>query len=152
MTIEDVPDVTEIENTVFADPWTPESFLAEIERKPDVGFPVVVHDRGGVCAYAVVWFIVDELHIGNIAVRPDAQGRGIGRALLTALLGEARRRGMVKATLEVRPSNSRARALYEGYGFRPVAIRRAYYRDNREDALVMETDLDDDAAGRRWSR
>jgi ribosomal-protein-alanine N-acetyltransferase len=59
---------------------------------------------------------------------------------------------MVKATLEVRPSNDRARAMYEKFGFHPIAIRRAYYRDNREDALVMEAELSDEKTGRGWFR
>ncbi len=137
MTIHDVQDVVAIEQVVFGDPWSVDSFLAEVERNPEIGFPVVVRDDEGVVAYAVAWFIVDELHVGNVAVRPDAQGRGIGRAVMAALLGEARRRGMVRATLEVRPSNARALALYESFGFRPIATRRAYYRDNHEDALVL---------------
>jgi ribosomal-protein-alanine N-acetyltransferase len=137
MSVSDVPEVAAIESEVFGDPWSADSFLAEVERNPEIGYPVVVRDDEGVVAYAVAWFIVDELHVGNVAVRPGAQGRGIGRAVMAALLREATRRGMVRATLEVRPSNQRAIALYQSFGFRTIAIRKAYYRDNREDALVM---------------
>jgi ribosomal-protein-alanine N-acetyltransferase len=143
MTIEDVAEVAAIESEVFGDPWSADSFLAEVERNPEIGYPVVVRGEGGVIAYAVAWFIVDELHVGNVAVRPDAQGRGIGRAVLAELVAEARRRGMVRATLEVRPSNATALALYESFGFRRIGVRRAYYRDNREDALVMSVALDE---------
>jgi len=90
----------------------------------------------------VVWFLVDEIHIGNIAVRPDRQGQGIGGALLAYILDEGRRRGMTYATLEVRSSNARAIALYERFGFRQVAVRKKYYRDNREDAKVLALALD----------
>jgi ribosomal-protein-alanine N-acetyltransferase len=80
---------------------------------------------------------VDELHIGNIAVKPAHQGRGIATVLLEHLLEEGRRRAMVFATLEVRPSNARALALYERFGFKRIAVRRNYYRDNKEDAHVL---------------
>lgn len=146
MRAEDVPEIAEIEREVFGDPWSPDSFLAEVERNPEIGWPVVVRDESGpVLAYAVVWFIVDEIHIGNIAVRAKGQGRGVGRALLAAVLEEGARRGMTYATLEVRPSNARALALYESFGFRRVALRKQYYRNNREDALVLALNLGGEA-------
>jgi ribosomal-protein-alanine N-acetyltransferase len=148
MTLADVPDVAALERTVFADPWSPDSFLAEVDRRPDVGWPVVARDASGVVAYAVVWFIVDEIHIGNIAVRPDRQGEGVGRWLLERVLEEGRRRAMVFATLEVRPSNRAALALYERFGFRKIAVRRRYYRDNDEDAWVLAIALDPSAEDR----
>ncbi len=147
MMLEDVAEVAAIECRVFGDPWSADSFLAEVERNPEIGYPVVVRGDEGIVAYAVAWFIVDELHVGNVAVLPEAQGRGIGRAVMAALVAEARRRGMVRATLEVRPSNERALALYESFGFRTIAIRRAYYRDNREDALVMAVALGEEGLG-----
>lgn len=144
MTVDDIADVVAIERTVFADAWSVESFLAEVERNPEIGWPVVIRDEseeGRVIAYAVTWFIVDEVHIGNIAVHPDHQGRGLGRALLSSILAAGVRRGMVYATLEVRPSNAAALALYESFGFRQVARRKSYYRDNQEDALVLALHL-----------
>ena len=93
-------------------------------------------------AYAVAWFIVDEIHIGNVAVRPEHQGQGIGQAVLRSILEEGERRGMTYATLEVRPSNTRALALYERFGVRRIAVRKQYYRDNREDALVLSLEAE----------
>lgn len=144
----DVAEVAMIEREVFTDPWSVDSFLAEVERKPEIGYPVVVREAGRLVAYAVAWFIVDELHIGNVAVRPECQGRGLATMLLEHLLEEGRRRDMVFATLEVRPSNARAIALYEKFGFRQIARRRNYYRDNREDALVLASALDPSAEAR----
>ena len=148
MALADVVEVAEVERTVFPDPWSPDSFLAEVERRPDVGWPVVVRDGTEIVAYAVVWFIVDEIHIGNIAVRPDHQGRGLGRWLMERILAEGKRRSMVFATLEVRPSNRAALSLYESFGFRRVAVRRHYYRNNDEDAWVLAIALDPSAENR----
>jgi ribosomal-protein-alanine N-acetyltransferase len=141
MRLSDVPDVARLEEVVFPDPWSADSFLAEIDRKPDVGCPLVVRRENELVGYAVVWFIVDEIHIGNIAVHPERQGGGLGGALLRHILAEGRRRGMGYATLEVRPSNGRAIALYERFGFRKVAVRKRYYQDNHEDAWVLALDL-----------
>ena len=141
MRIEDVAEVAAVENQIFGDPWSADSFLAEVERNPDIGYPIVLRSQEKIVAYAVAWFIVDEIHIGNVAVRPDYQGQGIGQAVLRSILEEGERRGMTYATLEVRPSNTRALALYERFGFRRIAVRKQYYRDNREDALVLSLDL-----------
>ncbi|MFN8177983.1 MAG: ribosomal protein S18-alanine N-acetyltransferase [bacterium] len=148
MALGDVTEVAALEARVFPDPWSPDSFLAEVERRPDVGWPVVVRDGAAIVGYAVVWFIVDEIHIGNIAVHPDRQGEGIGRWLLQQILDEGKNRSMVFATLEVRPSNRAALALYYGFGFRKIAVRRRYYRNNDEDAWVLAIALDPSAEGR----
>lgn len=141
MRLTDVPDVAALEKRLFNDPWSVDSFVAEVEREPEIGFPIVLREDGALVGYAVVWFIVDEIHIGNIAVHPDHQRRGHASAMLEYLLDEGRRRSMVFATLEVRPSNEAALALYRRYGFREIAVRKAYYRDNREDALVLACPL-----------
>jgi len=141
MRMEDVAEVAAMENQIFGDPWSADSFLAEVERNPDIGYPIVLRSHAEIVAYAVAWFIVDEIHIGNVAVRPEYQGQGIGRAVLRTILEEGERRGMTYATLEVRPSNQRALALYERFGFRQIAVRKQYYRDNREDALVLALEL-----------
>lgn len=138
MSLDDVPDVAELEKRVFTDPWSVDSFLSEVDRRPDIGWPLVVRGAdGALVAYVVVWFIVDEVHIGNIAVSPDRQGQGIGTRLLRHILEEGRSRGFGFATLEVRPSNLPALRLYERFGFRKIAVRKRYYRNNGEDALVL---------------
>jgi ribosomal-protein-alanine N-acetyltransferase len=94
-----------------------------------------------VVGYAGFWFIVDEAHISTIAVHPDWRGQGAGEQLLAAALERALDLNAIKATLEVRVSNTRAQNLYRKYGFEEVGRRRHYYRDNGEDALLMTAEL-----------
>lgn len=135
MAAADLDRVLAIERAVFAAPWSRRSFEAELEGGASV--PWVAERGGEVAAYLISWRVADELHIGNIAVAPALQRRGIGRELLAFCLAEASSRGIGYATLEVRVSNDRAIKLYEAFGFRPVAMRRSYYSDTGEDAIVM---------------
>lgn len=90
-----------------------------------------------VVGFAGMWMYVDEAHVATIATHPDWRGRGIGERILIALLREAQHRRAMSVTLEVRVSNLVAQNLYRKYGFEEVGRRRAYYQDNREDALLM---------------
>lgn len=92
---------------------------------------------GAVVGFAGMWMLVDEAHIATIASHPDLRGRGIGEFILIDLLHAAQRRAAAMVTLEVRVSNTVAQALYHKYGFEQVGLRRGYYQDNREDALLM---------------
>lgn len=83
------------------------------------------------------WHMVDEAHIVAVGVRGDLRGQGIGELLLIGAIENARARGMLSATLEVRTSNYIAQRLYAKYGFRNMGVRKAYYSDNHEDALIM---------------
>ena len=103
--------------------------------------------QGSLVSYAIGWFVADELHIGNIAVSRELQGKGAGKELLEHLLDEAAERNISHATLEVRVSNVRAINLYRGYGFKGIALRRRYYTDNGEDALVMLAKISPEGAG-----
>jgi ribosomal-protein-alanine N-acetyltransferase len=132
----DLDRVCEIEEEVFPCPWSREAF--ETELAPDrCAFPWVAEKDGRVIAYMISWLVEDELHIGNIAVAPSEQGEGVGESLFVYCLGRAKERGVSRATLEVRVSNTRAIALYERHGFVPVAMRRGYYSNDGEDAVVM---------------
>ncbi len=93
-----------------------------------------------IVGYAGLWLMTDEAHITTIAVNPDYQGYGIGELLLLGLIDRAQQIGARWLTLEVRVSNKVAQALYEKYTFKEMGIRRRYYSDNNEDALVMWTD------------
>jgi len=136
----DLPFVLELEELLFATPWSRESF--EVEFKPGTNAVALVAEVGKKLAgYMISWLIVDELHIGNLAVTPKLQGRGVAKAMLQRVISDAAAGGAVLASLEVRASNNAARALYEGLGFRPAAIRPRYYENNREDAIVMIRDV-----------
>jgi ribosomal-protein-alanine N-acetyltransferase len=132
----DLDRVCELEELVFSAPWTRESFESEL-CEDVTAFSWVADLDGALVAYFVGWLVEDELHIGNIAVDPARRRQGVGRALLSYCLARAVERGVVRATLEVRASNVAAIDLYERSGFRPVAMRRRYYSDNGEDAIVM---------------
>jgi ribosomal-protein-alanine N-acetyltransferase len=141
MALEHVDGVVSIERAAFSSPWSRASFERECL---DEGATSWVALKGGrVVGYLVSWVVCDELHIGNIAVAPSEQGRGVGRMLLDQALADAARRGATLATLEARESNLRAIRLYEHFAFRPVAIRKRYYADTGEDAIVMIADIGD---------
>jgi ribosomal-protein-alanine N-acetyltransferase len=140
----DVDAVVAIERDVFALPWSRRAFEVEVGDE-QISVPLVARLGGRVVGYAVAWKVADELHIGNLAVARAAQRRGIARALLAELLRLGETSRLAFATLEVRESNARALSLYERNGFRPVAVRRGYYPDNGEDALVMLKDFDRNA-------
>jgi len=137
---EDLDEVLEIERASFSMPWSRGAFTYEIERNR-VARCWVTREDDRVAGYLCLWEVADELHITNVAVHPAYRRRGIGRAMLAAVLEDAVRRSLSLVGLEVRPTNDEARALYESFGFRVVGRRRGYYYDTGEDALVMEADL-----------
>lgn len=136
----DLEEVLSIERASFSMPWSRGAFLYELQQNR-VARCYVVREGGRLVGYICVWEVADELHITNIAVHPGLRRRGVGRALLRAVLDDARQRALQMVVLEVRPSNVEARGLYESFGFRVVGRRHGYYYDTGEDALVMETSL-----------
>ena len=140
MAAEHLDQVLAIERT-FAAPWTREMFLQELRMQWDVSEALVSMRQDEVVGYVLCWFVADEVHVVNLAVQARWRRRGIGRRLMDAVCERARARGMVVATLEVRTHNEAAIRLYENLGFRQVAIRKGYYADNGEDALVMLKEL-----------
>jgi len=137
---EDLDEVLEIERTSVSMPWSRGAFLYEMQQNR-VARCWVMRDDARVLGYLCLWEIADELHITNVAVHPGWRRQGIGRTLLRGVLDDARRRTLRLVVLEVRPSNTEARTLYEALGFRVVGRRPGYYYDTGEDALVMEADL-----------
>jgi ribosomal-protein-alanine N-acetyltransferase len=99
--------------------------------------PLVAEISGRLAGYLMAWKVVDQLHILNIATDPDFRRRGVGTALLLAAAAKAVQWKMVEITLEVRESNREARAFYTGHGFTARGLRKGYYADNGEDAIVM---------------
>jgi len=130
--------LAELEALSFSEPWSRES-LAILTREG--GFGVVAMLGGRVVAYGGATFVLDEGSITNIATHPDLRGRGIGHAVVRALLTAARARGITSVFLEVRPSNAPALALYRSEGFEEVGVRRSFYRLPTEDAILMEWKL-----------
>lgn len=139
LTEADLDEVADIEKLCFGTPWSKALFAEELKHE-SICHWFKARDEAGpmrVAAYMGFWKAVDEAHITNLAVRPEIQRKGLGRALAGYLLDRARDLGCVRATLEVRPSNVAALKLYESLGFAGVALRPKYYLDNEEDALIM---------------
>jgi len=132
----DVPAVAALERRIFSDPW-PESFFLSELRQPLVHARIAERE-GAVAGYAVAWLGHGAGHLGNLATAPAHRRRGVARALVEDLLARAVELGVRHLTLEVRAANAEAQALYRAYGFRVAGVRRGYYRDTGEDALIME--------------
>ncbi len=130
-----LPAVLEIERASESAPWSEASFRTEVDHPH--GVFIVAQYAGRIVGFAGAWVLVDEAHVTTVAVEPEARGKGIGRALMVELLARCRERGATCSTLEVRVSNAPALKLYEGLGFVRAAVRRRYYPDNKEDAVVM---------------
>ena len=136
MTLADVPAVHEIDLLSFSLPWPERSFRFELtENQVSRGW--VAEVDGKIAAMLVLWFIVDEAHIATIAVHPDFRRQGIGEQILLHALQAARDEGASRAFLEVRSGNSAAQAMYKKYGFYVAGVRPGYYKDNNEDAFLM---------------
>jgi len=132
-----IDEVLSIEQASFTNPWTREMYLADLENE-DVSYCYLARDEHGhVVGFCSVWRVAEELHINNLAVKPEFRRRGAATALLKHALGEGARVGARRATLEVRRSNDAARLLYERFGFTVGGIRRGYYSKPIEDALVL---------------
>ena len=136
MTIDDVPAVAAIEAATFPTPWSEDAFRKEITDNPVARYLVAKKD-GAVIGFAGAWIILDESHITNIAILAEHRGNGYGRALTAALMQYLSNLGAAYATLEVRKSNVNAQNLYKSLGYVSVGVRKRYYEDNGEDALLM---------------
>ena len=132
----DVDGIYEIERLCFPDPWSRESVAEELTENPRA-FYVVAQIGEEIVGYAGLWWILDEGHITNVAVKPGYRNRRIGSQIIETLLEHTGEQGIRQYTLEVRKSNIAARALYEKYGFVVEGIRPNYYQVGHEDALIM---------------
>lgn len=137
MRIEDLEAVLEIEEASFPTPWSRNSFLYELTENQRAIYLVAKNEFNKVVGYIGVWVVFDEGHITNLAAHPLYRRQGVGRTLLNELVAVARRNGVQYLTLEVRRSNLSAQDLYQKIGFVHMGVRRKYYLDNREDALIM---------------
>jgi len=136
MKMKDLDEVMEVERQCFTTPWSRYSFVCELKDNQLSHYIVAKHsDR--VIGYAGMWIILDEAHVTNVGVLPEYRGEGVGEFLMRSLIAAAKERGANKMTLEVRKSNYVAQNLYTKLGFEPVGIRRGYYQDDKEDAVLM---------------
>ncbi|MGH2627269.1 MAG: ribosomal protein S18-alanine N-acetyltransferase, partial [Anaerolineales bacterium] len=136
MTPADVPGVLAVEHEAFTTGWPPTAFERELSQNQLARY-LVLCDGSRVVGFAGLWLMADQAHVVTVAVTPELQRQGYGRLLVHALLELALREGMAAATLEVRVSNAAARTLYGEYGFHEVGVRKRYYSDNKEDAVIM---------------
>lgn len=144
MTEADIPAVHALERALFpSDAWPEQMFRDELSQ-PETRRYYVAEEAGPegakIIAYAGVMCVQPIADVQTIAVVPEREGRGVGSAVLTELIAEARRRGAEDVLLEVRADNPRAQALYRRFGFTQIHLRRRYYRDGA-DALIMQLPL-----------
>lgn len=132
----DIGRLVEIEQQSFTVPWPPEAFYNDIIQNRFAVY-IMIECNLEVAGYCGMWLVLDEAHITNIALLPKFRGRKLGEALLREVMSIAKNAGAETMTLEVRVSNIVAKALYKKLGFQEGGIRKNYYTDNYEDALVM---------------
>ena len=141
MTTTDLHEVEALEQRAYAFPWTHGNFRDALEH----GYPSFCLRRtmGELAGYCVLMRVVDELHLLNICVAPDDRQSGAALAMMREMLALARREQMSSVLLEVRPTNRRAIAVYERFGFRAIGRRKNYYPapEGREDAIVMRLEI-----------
>ena len=139
----DAASLVAIERRCFSDPWSETSFREALDSPWSFG--LVAHTGNGAAGYLIAREVAGTGEVLNLAVAPDFRRRGVARALLRAGLTFLRRRRVEEVFLEVRESNRSAQALYQSLGFRPVGQRAAYYRNPKEDALVLWLELEQHA-------
>ncbi len=135
MRARDIPDVMRIERECFTLAWHESAYRNELANQS--AWYVVAEAEQRIVGFAGMWIIADEAHITTIGVERRFRGRKIGERMLVSLIDEALQSGATRMTLEVRETNYIAQNLYFKYGFETAGIRRGYYTDNNEDALIL---------------
>ncbi len=141
----DIPALAALERICFSDPWSENAFFAELGN-PSARFMVAQDGTGLILGYLGLYHVLDEGYIANIAVDPLFRRRGIACALLSDAEGFARDTALSFLTLEVRQSNLGAQQLYCRHGFSPVGLRKNYYQNPKEDAVLMTRSLKEEEA------
>lgn len=132
-----IDDILQIEELCYgAHHWSRESFLTELSNQISSYHCILTPDKKCV-GYMGIWKIIDEAHITNLSVHPDWQNKKLAHRLLLTSIEECYREKIKYITLEVRVSNKKATSLYEKFGFKSIGLRKKYYQDNNEDALIM---------------
>lgn len=134
--LQDAAAMATLDGQCFSAPWSRQAFEQELSVN-EAAFYLIAALGDEIIGYAGLWAVLDEGHITNIAVHPAHRGKGLGEMLLAELIRISEENGLTSHTLEVRTSNQPARRLYEKYDFKIAGIRKEYYEDNREDALIL---------------
>lgn len=137
--IESLDEIRKLECACFDYHWTEEQFKLGLERHAFYIFGYVL--KGLLVGYLAYSVVLDEMEVLNLGVHPDFRKQGIGRGLMQALLKQCRDIGVVKGLLDVKKSNMPAISLYESLGFKQVGVRKKYYPDTNEDALLYDLDI-----------
>lgn len=132
---EDIPVVCEIEGSIFSKPWSANSFLYSIKDCNNIY--LVVEEEGRILGYCGLWGVVGEGQINNVAIKKVNRNKGIGKKMLQRLLELGKQKGLEEFTLEVRVSNENAIRLYRSLLFKDAGIRKNFYEEPIEDALIM---------------
>lgn len=136
MTLDDLDGVMAVEQESFLTPWSRSAFEEELVKNRLARYLVAL-DAESIVGYAGTWLVINEAHVTNVAVHAGRRREGIGRLLMEALMQMARDAGMESMTLEVRVSNEAAKTLYQQLGFVSAGIRKNYYSETKEDALIL---------------
>lgn len=140
MTLDDIPAIVAIEEVSFPIPWTTESFTSELKENHLARY-YCLELNGKVIGYMGLWIVIGEAHITNIAIWPGCRGQGWGEFLMRDVMQKMRSLRVLELTLEVRVTNVTAQRLYTKLGFKPAGLRKRYYSDNQEDAVIMWANL-----------
>ncbi len=140
MNTSDLTNVLEIERASFTYPWSNNFFLQELQVSYAHSLLATIGEKS--VGYVIYWLLPREIDIHNLAVHPAYRRQGIGGALLETVVEEARRQGVSRVTLEVRKSNDAAQKLYHALGFSAKGVRKGYYSDDGEDAVIMALELE----------
>lgn len=136
----DLDRVMEIERQAFNPPWSRDAFLLELTKNLLAKY-IVAEIDGVVVGYGGIWLIMDEGHVTNIAVDEKYRQMGIGTKIMEGLIQLCIDRNIIAMTLEVRKSNEAAKSLYKKFGFKEYGVRKNYYQNNNEDAIIMWKDI-----------
>ncbi|PKO07293.1 MAG: ribosomal-protein-alanine N-acetyltransferase [Chloroflexi bacterium HGW-Chloroflexi-3] len=144
MELEDLETVKSIDKLTFPNPWPENAFQYELEKNTNARLwvgEIQDGEKSTIVALAVIWIILDEAHIGTIAIHPEFQKRGLGQQFLAYICKQLISEKITKIFLEVRQSNSAAIHLYQKFGFTIDGERKHYYRDNNETAILMSVPI-----------
>jgi ribosomal-protein-alanine N-acetyltransferase len=145
----DLGGVMRIEDKSFPTAWSERMFRNELRSPLARNWVVRRSSDSGIAGYINFWVFAGEVHLNNVAVDPDLRNRGVGSLLMERMMATAREERALWLTLEVRPSNLSAIALYKKYGFQVRGVRPRYYSDTLEDALIMWAEVEDENGEKR---